>query len=79
MSEEEDWENGQVLIYLHKEGDENMHTVGVGQIWNREKHYWQKKRVKERERRKKNKAEAQKNLKEGRENVKAHESKGEWQ
>jgi hypothetical protein len=32
MSEEEDWENGQVLIYLHKEGDENMHTVGVGQI-----------------------------------------------
>lgn len=44
MSEEEDWENGQVLIYLHKEGDENMHTVGVGQIWNREKHYWQKKK-----------------------------------
>lgn len=32
MSEEEDWENGQVFIYLHKEGDENTHTVGVRQI-----------------------------------------------
>ena len=81
MSEEEDWGNGQVLIYLHKEGDENMHLVGVGQIWSHEKHYWQKKKkiVKETERKKKKKAEAQTNLKEGRENVKAHESKGERQ
>ena len=81
MSEEEDWGTGQVLIYLHKEGDENMHLVGVGQIWSHEKHYLQKKkkRVKETERKKKKKAEAQTNLKEGREKVKAHESKGERQ
>ena len=46
MSEEEDWENGQVFIYLHKEGDENTHTVGVGQIWSHEKQYWQKKKKK---------------------------------
>ena len=28
MSKEKDWKNGQIFIYLHKEGDENMHTVG---------------------------------------------------
>ena len=57
MSEEEDWGNGQVLIYLHKEGDENMHLVGVGQIWSHEKHYWQKKKKKKSERNGKEKEE----------------------